>query len=58
MTRQFFALLMPLSLLAATAGNLYAQGTYDAVAETRKLIDTLEVGKADWPTPKFQFRGT
>lgn len=49
MTRQIFALLTPLCLLAVTAGNLDAQGTYDAVTETRKLIDTLQVGKADWP---------
>lgn len=49
MSRQIFALLTSLCLLTASAERLVAQSGYDAVAQTRKLIDTLQVGKGDWP---------
>lgn len=43
-----FLLMSGISLCSAT-NTVVGQEKYDAVSETRKLIETLEVGKADWP---------
>ena len=49
MTRNIRPFLIANFLLAGLASYAAAQSGYDSVAETRKMIGKLQVGKADWP---------